>query len=373
MTTMPARPTPEEFRRALVTEVLEPALDAVSGTDGRTSLGEAGKIAALPDRRALAAPTVDAYFATTGFGSSKTTRVATGAGEAAFADIQRARGTNGKVDPTRLPAQLQVLYRELGGANDAAPKYRFSRPTLERLMNQYGLTDEAAFLAEAGRHDDGNRYLKTSELEAAARVLSGSARDLGIISDLDKTIIPEHRDVLPASPYPGIAQLLTELEAVDGDLGDLTFVTARTPERAALVPEWLRQHGIPSGPIETGLTGIPAVARREKVRDISAAFDANPNRSYVLFGDSNHVDPDVYRDVRAKYGDRVRAAFIHRVTDSIDPARVEGLHVIENYAQAASILLGLGVLDRDAAHRVMVAAQVNGLDITDRQIERLLG
>ncbi len=374
MTTMPARPTPDEFRRALLSEVVEPALDAVSGTDGRTSLSEAGKIAGLGDRRALAAPAVDAYFATTGFGSSRTTRVVAGATTAAGADIDRARGANGKVDPTRLPPQLQVIFRELGGTADRAPRFRFSRPTLERLMNTYGLSDEAAFIAEAARHDaDGNRYLKTSELEAAARVLSGSARDLGIISDLDKTIVPEHRDQLPPSPYPGIAQLLTELEAVDGDVGDLTFVTARTPDRAAPIPEWLRRHGVPDGPIETGLTGIPAIARQEKVRDISRTFDANPGRAYVMFGDSNHVDPDVYRDIREKYGDRVRAAFIHRVTDTIDPARVEGLHVIDDYAQAAAILHREGILDRAAAHRVMVAAQVNGLDITNRQIERLLG
>ncbi|MEQ9498752.1 MAG: DUF2183 domain-containing protein [Deltaproteobacteria bacterium] len=372
MTTMPARPTPSEFSQAVATEVVEPALEAVSGTDGRTSRSEAGRIAGLSGRPALAGPAVDAYFDSTGYGSSKTTRVADGISAATMQDASRARRSDGTVDPRRLPARLQVLYRELGGA-EASSRPRYSQAVVDRLMGQYGLTDEAAFIAEARRHDDGNGYLKTSELEAAARVLSGAAHDLGIISDLDKTIIPEHGDTLPASPYPGIAQLLVELEGVDGNAGDLTFVTARTPDSAAPVPQWLRRHGVPEGPIETGVSGVPWVARREKVADISRAFDASPDKSFVLFGDSSHVDPDAYRDIREKYGDRVRAAFIHRVTNNVDPARVEGLHLIENYAEAAAVLLGAGVLDRAAAERVMVAAQINGLDITDRQIERLLG
>jgi hypothetical protein len=53
-------------------------------------------------------------------------------------------------------------------------------------------------------------------------------------------------------------------------------------------------------------------------------------------------------------------------------SRVEGLHLITNYAEAAAILLGKGVLDEGAARAVMVRAQAEGLTITDAEIDALI-
>lgn len=370
--TMPRRPTPEEFRDAYKDGIMSPALTAVSGRDGRTSRSEASRIGALPGSPALASSTVDAYFDKTGYGSSSTPRVVAGASQLAYEPMKDARGADGTVDPTKLPPQLQVAFRELGGAADTRG-YRFSKSVLDRVMRAYGLDDAAALIEEATRHDtDGNRYLKRSELEAAAKSLTGSITDLGIVSDLDKTIIPPHDDVLPANAYPGIAQLLVELEAVDGKPGDLSFVTARQPDRVTEVPAWLAAHGVPPGPIDTGISGIPSVASAEKIRDITRLFEASPGKTFVLFGDTSHVDPEAYRAIRSKFGDRVVAAFVHRVTDDVPADRVEGLHLIDDYAQAAEQLHDLGVLGTDAARRVMVAAQSQGLDITDAEIDRRL-
>jgi phosphatidate phosphatase APP1 len=112
-------------------------------------------------------------------------------------------------------------------------------------------------------------------------------------------------------------------------------------------------------------------SQAEKVRDIRRAMDANPDQSFVLFGDSSHRDPEVYAEILALYPTRVLAVFIHKV-NNVNPARVTGMNLITNYAQVASRLLELNILDEPAARRAMEAAQAEGLAITDSEIDGLL-
>lgn len=201
-----------------------------------------------------------------------------------------------------------------------------------------------------------------------------SGRELGIISDLDKTIIPPHSGGLPAAPYPGAAALYTELELRDaGSPGDTHYVTARTAAATEGVAPWLAAHGLPAGPIEPGVSGVPWVARPEKVADITAIFEANPDQRFVLLGDSSHVDPDVMSDLLGSHPDRIAAALVHDVTGITEADLAPGILLYEDYAHAAALLLDLGLLDEAAARRTMQAAQAEGLAITDAEIELLLG
>ena len=286
----------------------------------------------------------------------------------------------GSSDKYLNKSELDAAGKALEQANEtpSTPGFRWTPSVMARVLSEHNLSDEDALLMEAAKHDDGNRYLKRSELEAAAKILAGqvveSEQEIGIISDLDKTIIPKHgrNDDVPA-PYPGIQAILHELEFGNGgEAGDITYVTARGADRVTEIPEYLEEHNIPTGPIETGTSTMPWIAGPEKVRDASRAFDANPEQSFVLFGDSSHRDPEVYKELKAKYPGRVKAAFIHKVNNTVSPGRVEGLHLIENYAEAAAIMFREGIVDEAAARRIMVSAQVEGLDITDAQIDTLI-
>ena len=199
------------------------------------------------------------------------------------------------------------------------------------------------------------------------------AVELGIVSDIDKTLLPPHDDEKPLpAPYPGVATLLTELELGSaGKPGDVTFVTARTPDRLDGISEWMAAHGIPAGPIETGTSGMPWIAEPEKVRDVSGVFDARPEQRFVLFGDSSHRDPEVYRTILETYPERVLAAFIHKV-NNVNPDCVAGLHLMDSYAEAAALLFDLDLLDEAAARRVMTAARREGLALSDEEIDALL-
>lgn len=173
--------------------------------------------------------------------------------------------------------------------------------------------------------------------------------EIGLISDLDKTVIPPHEDELPAAPYPGVVRLYNALE---GEVaGDVYYVTARPPAMTEEIPAWLADQGVPSGPIATGVSPIPYIARDEKVRDISAIFDANPDQRFVLLGDTNHVDHDAYRAIIDKYGDRVVAAFVHDVKAQ-PPERLAGLHRFDDHGQVAQKLAAMGVIDQATADAV---------------------
>jgi hypothetical protein len=196
--------------------------------------------------------------------------------------------------------------------------------------------------------------------------------ELGIISDLDKTVIPPVASGLPSAAYPGVAALYTELElANNGTMGDMYYVTARSAAAVVDIPDWLEAHSLPSGPINSGISGLPWVARPEKVADIVEVMDANPGQHYLLFGDTSHVDPEVYHDIMDLYPDRISAAFVHHVKN-ISDARAEGLHVFQDYAQVAAILLSIGELSEAAARNVMNSAKTEGLAISDAEIEDLI-
>ena len=364
--------TPIQFADAIRDRFIQPGVDDLAGRNNRLEIEEVRP-------QDLIGPALARYFEVTGFRSSAKHRVVNATHAHAVESGQAAIEADGTIhDATKLPIELRALFAAVDapapppGPTPSQPD--FSERVLARVMEAYGIQDRDALIAEAiARHDDGNGYLTRAELEAAAKVLTGEAAELGIISDLDKTIIPETRTGLPERAYPGVAQMFTELEALDGDRSDTTYVTARNPRRLEGVPAWLEEHGLPAGPIESGVNTIPAVAEREKIADITRVMEANPTKRFVLFGDSNHRDPEVYRAIRERFGDRVIAAFIHKVTETVRPERVEGLHLIDNYAEAAAVLMNLGVIDRAAARRIMVAAQLEGLDITDAEIQGLLG
>ncbi len=200
--------------------------------------------------------------------------------------------------------------------------------------------------------------------------------ELGVVSDLDKTVIPPEGDLdLPEAPYPGVTTLYAILEHGSdgtGQAGDFTYVTARTPERVVDIPDWLEEKGLPAAPIETGVSGIPWVAQDEKVADISRVFEAAPNQSFVLLGDTSHRDPEAYREILARYPDQFRVGLIHMVNRTVSEHRLEGLYLHHNYAEAAAILVGEGVISEQDARRVYDDAVEEGLELNEEEFETLL-
>jgi len=196
--------------------------------------------------------------------------------------------------------------------------------------------------------------------------------ELGIVSD-DKTVLPPETPEGMPPPYPGIATMLRTLELRGGgDAGDVRYVTAREPDGVVEIPDWMAMHEVPAGTIDTGISGVPWVAQAEKVRDISRIFDARVQQHFVLFGDTAHRDPEVYAEILTKYPTRVTTVFIHKVNETVPPTRVAGMHLVNNYAEAAAIAFGEELLTETEARKIMTTAQSEGLEITDAEIDDLI-
>ncbi len=217
-------------------------------------------------------------------------------------------------------------------------------------------------------------FVGSTALEKLRDQGTEAPREFGVISDLDKTVVPPAPmgQALPDTAYAGIAEMYNFLEFGEGAgvAGDIHYVTARQPSAVVDIPAWLSANGVPQGSIDTGISGIPTLARDEKIRDITAVFEATGDQRYVLFGDSSHVDPDVYRSIISTFGDRVEVAFIHNVK-TIDPARLAGLVLVDNYAQAAAELMRRRVFTEDQARMAMQAVVAAG-EIDAGELEALI-
>ncbi|MBX3197929.1 MAG: DUF2183 domain-containing protein [Labilithrix sp.] len=262
-------------------------------------------------------------------------------------------------------ASFDELDREAGLDRRAAANIVAARPfaTVRALddVPRVGDATLAAILEHARRRGD---------LDTCA---PGGATEIGVVSDLDETVIPAATPDLSRAPFPGVRALLSLLEHRNGgDAGDVHYVTARTPERVADVPAYLDAHGVPTGPIETGVSGVPWIAEAEKVRDIEAILGRTGAQRFVLLGDSSHRDPEVYKRILAAHPDRVIGGFIHKVNATVSAGRVEGLHLFDSYAEVAAILHGMQVITRDEARSVMLSAREEGLALSDAEIDALL-
>lgn len=200
--------------------------------------------------------------------------------------------------------------------------------------------------------------------------LPQASSELGIVSDIDKTVLPpETASGLPP-PYPGVATLLRTVEGTVS--GDVHYVTARTPDGVVEIPDWMAMHDVPPGMIDTGTSGVPWIAQAEKIADISRILDATGDQPFVLFGDTSHRDPEVYQEIRTAYPDRISAIFIHKVNATVTATRVTGMHLVNNYAEAAAIAFGQDLITEAQARTIMNAARTEGLPITAAEIDALL-
>lgn len=211
-------------------------------------------------------------------------------------------------------------------------------------------------------------YSVDREFLAQCQATSGEF-ELQIISDIDKTVLPPESE----EAYAGVVKLYNILELGDGSgaSGDMNYVTARTPERLEGVPEWMDAVGLPPGPIETGVSGIPWIAEDEKVGDVTEVLSRTQAKRWVMFGDTSHRDPEVYRRIIEANPDHEIVALVNLVNNA-NPDRLVGLHAYHNYAEASAFLVEEGILTEDEAWSVWDAAVAEGLDMTAAEMEALL-
>jgi phosphatidate phosphatase APP1 len=182
---------------------------------------------------------------------------------------------------------------------------------------------------------------------------------LGIISDLDDTVVQTGatdvratlRSVFLANartrlPFPGVAMLYCALQngAAGSENNPVFYVSSSPWNLYDVLAEFLAVREIPEGPVmlrDWGLSErelLPTSHGSHKLDAIKSIVELYPTLPFLLIGDSGQEDPEIYREVVARYPSRILAIYIRNVTPT--PARVERIRALaREVSEARSELL----------------------------------
>jgi phosphatidate phosphatase APP1 len=206
---------------------------------------------------------------------------------------------------------------------------------------------------------------------AIGRVLVPPATaKLGVISDLDDTVVQTGatdarallRSVFLANartrlPFAGVATLYRALqEGTDGGQNNPVFYVSSSPWNLYdVLAEFLAIREIPEGPLmlrDWGLSErelLPTSHGSHKIEAIRDIIELYPTLPFVLIGDSGQEDPEIYREIVARYPSRILAIYIRNVTP--DARRTERIRALaREVAEAQSELLLAADTGEVAAH-----------------------
>jgi phosphatidate phosphatase APP1 len=195
---------------------------------------------------------------------------------------------------------------------------------------------------------------------AVGRVLVPPATaKLGIISDLDDTVVQTGATDVRATlrsvflsnartrlPFPGVARLYCALQDGAGgrEHNPVFYVSSSPWNLYDVLSEFLAVREIPEGPLmlrDWGLSErelLPTSHGSHKLDAIKSIIELHPTLPFLLIGDSGQEDPEIYREVVARYPSRILAIYIRNVTPS--PARVDRIRALaKEVSEARSELL----------------------------------
>lgn len=247
---------------------------------------------------------------------------------------------------------------------------RFADVTQELVTDAEGyfdtwITPREALPADRLWHDVALELLaprdpSTPPRAAIGRVLIPPATaKLGVISDLDDTVVQtgatDPRALLRSVfltnartrlPFPGVAALYRALQegAGGGENNPVFYVSSSPWNLHDVLAEFLAIREIPEGPImlrDWGLSErelLPTSHGSHKIEAIRGILDLYPTLPFVLIGDSGQEDPEIYREIVARYPSRILAIYIRNVTP--DARRAERIRALgREVTEARSELL----------------------------------
>jgi len=214
---------------------------------------------------------------------------------------------------------------------------------------------------------------------------------LVVISDIDDTVMHTGvankarmlwrlfvQDAGSRTVFPGVSHLYRALHAgPTGTEENAMLYVSRAPWGIyEILEEFFQAHEIPVGPIlflrEWGISlrhPLPRRAADHKAVLIDAIMALYAEMPVVLIGDSGQHDPELYFDIAARHGARVRAIYIRDVT-AHDPGRAAELAEMRRALAATGAHLVLApdsvAIAEDAARLGLIAPEA-----VDRVAERV--
>jgi phosphatidate phosphatase APP1 len=161
-------------------------------------------------------------------------------------------------------------------------------------------------------------------------LIPSPAAELGIISDIDDTVLQTHvtqklkmiwvtlsGSAFTRMPFEGTSELYHALCAgLSGHANNPVFYVSKSPWNLYdFLVDFMDYHDLPRGPLllrDIGLREAPPIDH--KTDAVRRLFETYPKLPFVLIGDSGERDPDIYLSIAASYPERVRAIYIRDVS-----------------------------------------------------------
>ena len=192
----------------------------------------------------------------------------------------------------------------------------------------------------------------TRKTPIAHREVRRYAGQIGIISDIDDTIIISHsteigkkfwlsisKNAYTRRPLPGVSEFYKKLTE-NGKL-PIFYVSSSDWSLFDLVNDFLRFRHLPEGPIllkdkHINLRNVWKSGQGDhthKLDKIELIMEMYPEMQFYLIGDSGQHDPELYAEIIQKYPGRIKDVFIRLVGELGDErrAKIENLASFEHF------------------------------------------
>ena len=157
-------------------------------------------------------------------------------------------------------------------------------------------------------------------------LIPGAAAQLGIISDIDDTVLQTHvtqklkmiwvtlsGSAFTRMPFEGTSELYSALvRGASGHANNPVFYVSKSPWNLYdFLLDFLDHHGLPRGPLllrDIGLHEAPPVDHKSAA--VQELLETYPELPFVLIGDSGERDPEIYLEAAARHPGRISAVYI---------------------------------------------------------------
>jgi phosphatidate phosphatase APP1 len=161
---------------------------------------------------------------------------------------------------------------------------------------------------------------------AADILIPSDSVELGIISDIDDTVLQTHvtqklkmiwvtlsGSAFTRMPFEGTSELYRALsEGRSGRASNPVFYVSKSPWNLYdFLVDFMDHHQLPRGPLllrDIGLREAPPIDH--KTEAVQRLLETYPQLPFVLIGDSGERDPDIYLTTAARYPGRIKAIYI---------------------------------------------------------------
>lgn len=168
-------------------------------------------------------------------------------------------------------------------------------------------------------------------------LISGDQNKLGIISDVDDTILVSRatniykklrlmlfKNARTRLPFEGVAAfyraLYNGIDPEPGKFNPIFYVSSSSWKLYDLLRDFCKVQGIPKGPFMLRDSRmdefkiVTSLHKGHKLTQVKRIMEMYPLKQFIMIGDSGQKDPEIYTEITQRYPGRVKTIYIRHVS-----------------------------------------------------------